>query len=141
MTSMMQDVIKYGTGAEAMKLGRTDLAGKTGTTNDQVDAWFAGFQPTLTTIAWIGYDQPRTLGRGETGARAALPIWMGYMAKALDGVPEAAFTMPQGVVEAKIDPVTGQIETGSGGMDEYFYQELVPKAQVAGKAAVADPLF
>ena len=141
MTSMMQDVIKYGTGAEAMKLGRTDLAGKTGTTNDQVDAWFAGFQPTLTTIAWIGYDQPRTLGRGETGARAALPIWMGYMGKALEGVPEAAYTMPQGVVEAKIDPVTGQIEAGGGGMDEYFYQELVPKALVAGKAAAADPLF
>ena len=139
MTSMMQDVIKYGTGAKAMKLGRTDLAGKTGTTNDQVDAWFAGFQPTLTTIAWIGYDQPKTLGRGETGAQAALPIWMDYMAKALNGVPMAAFTMPEGVVEAKIDPQTGKILTGDGGMDEYFYQELLPKAQVAGK--VADPLF
>ena len=139
MTSMMQDVIKYGTGAHAMQLGRADLAGKTGTTNDQVDAWFAGFQPTLTTIAWIGYDQPKTLGRGETGAQAALPIWMGYMGKALNGVPEATFTMPQGVVEAKIDPQTGKIMTGDGGMDEYFYQELLPKAQVAGK--VADPLF
>lgn len=139
MTSMMQDVIKYGTGARAMQLGRTDLAGKTGTTNDQVDAWFAGFQPTLTTIAWIGYDQPKTLGRGETGAQAALPIWMGYMGKALGGVPEATFTMPPGVIEAKIDPRTGKIMTGDGGMDEYFYQELLPKAQVAGKAA--DPLF
>lgn len=143
MTSMLQDVIKYGTGAHAMQLGRQDLAGKTGTTNDQVDAWFAGFQPTLTSIAWIGYDQPRTLGRGETGARAALPIWMGYMGKALQGVPEAIFTPPPGVVEAKIDPKTGQLVTGGGGMDEYFYQELLPKAQVARKAAdkVADPLF
>lgn len=142
MTSMMQDVIKYGTGAHAMQLGRHDLAGKTGTTNDQVDAWFAGFQPTLTTIAWIGYDQPKSLGRGETGAQAALPIWMGYMAKALKGVPEAALTMPQGVVDAKIDPQTGQIVT-DGGMDEYFYQELLPKAQVAQKPAeqTADPLF
>lgn len=139
MTSMMQDVIKYGTGAHAMQLGRVDLAGKTGTTNDQVDAWFAGFQPTLTTIAWIGYDQPKTLGRGETGAQAALPIWMGYMGKALTGVPEAAFTLPQGVVEAKIDPQTGKLVTGDGGMNEYFYQELLPKAQVAGK--VGDPLF
>ncbi len=135
MTSMMQDVIKYGTGAKAMSLGRTDLAGKTGTTNDQVDAWFAGFQPTLTTIAWIGYDQPRTLGHGETGAQAALPIWMGYMAKALNGVPEATFTMPQGVVEAKINPLTGQIETDGGGIDDYFYQELLPKSLVAVKAA------
>lgn len=135
MTSMMQDVIKYGTGAKAMSLGRTDLAGKTGTTNDQVDAWFAGFQPTLTTIAWIGYDQPRTLGHGETGAQAALPIWMGYMGKALANVPEAAFIMPQGVVEAKIDPLTGQIETDGGGIDDYFYQELLPKSQVAVKAA------
>jgi penicillin-binding protein 1A len=135
MTSMMQDVIKYGTGAKAMSLGRTDLAGKTGTTNDQVDAWFAGFQPTLTTIAWIGYDQPRTLGHGETGAQAALPIWMGYMGKALNGVPEATFTMPQGVVEAKINPLTGQIETDGGGIDDYFYQELLPKSLVAVKAA------
>ena len=139
MTSMMQDVIKYGTGAKAMKLGRTDLAGKTGTTNDQVDAWFAGFQPTLTTIAWIGYDQPKTLGRGETGAQAALPIWMDYMGHALSGVPMATFTLPNGVVEAKIDPLTGKIMTGDGGMDEYFYQELLPKAQVAGKTG--DPLF
>ncbi len=135
MTSMMQDVIKYGTGAKAMGLGRADLAGKTGTTNDQVDAWFAGFQPTLTTIAWIGYDQPRTLGHGETGAQAALPIWMGYMGKALANVAEATFTMPQGVVEAKIDPLTGQIEMDGGGIDDYFYQESLPKSQVAVKAA------
>ena len=140
MTSMMQDVIKYGTGAKAMQLGRTDLAGKTGTTNDQVDAWFAGFQPTLTTISWIGYDQPKTLGHGETGAQAALPIWMGYMGKALANVPEAAFVMPQGVVEAKINPLTGQIETDGGGMDEYFYQELLPKPQLAEKAS-SPPLF
>ncbi|NNM81226.1 MAG: penicillin-binding protein 1A [Burkholderiales bacterium] len=146
MTSMMQDVIKYGTGASAMKLGRHDLAGKTGTTNDQVDAWFAGFQPTLTTIAWIGYDQPKTLGRGETGARAALPIWMGYMEKALQGVPEATFTMPQGVVEEKVDPKTGQITTASDGIMDYFYQENQPKgtaipASGALPASSPDPLF
>ncbi|MBY0579523.1 MAG: penicillin-binding protein 1A [Burkholderiales bacterium] len=139
MTSMMHDVIRYGTGAKAMQLGRADLAGKTGTTNDQVDAWFAGFQPTLTTIAWIGYDQPRTLGKGETGAQAALPIWMGYMGKALKGVPEAAFTMPPGVVDAKINPQTGQFESG-GAMDEYFYQEAVPSAAKKPDAP-ADPLF
>ncbi len=146
MTSMMQDVIKYGTGASAMKLGRHDLAGKTGTTNDQVDAWFAGFQPTLTTIAWIGYDQPKTLGRGETGARAALPIWMGYMEKALQGVPEATFTMPQGVVEEKVDPKTGRFTTASDGIMDYFYQENQPKgaaipASGALPASSPDPLF
>ena len=79
MTNMMQDVIRGGTGARAMALGRVDLAGKTGTTNEQLDAWFAGFQRHLCAVAWIGYDIPRTLGDGETGAVAALPIWMSYM--------------------------------------------------------------
>ena len=145
MTSMMQDVIRYGTGASAMKLGRHDLAGKTGTTNDQVDAWFAGFQPTLATIAWIGFDKPKTLGKGETGAHAALPIWMGYMAKALNGVPEATYVMPQGVVEEKIDPKSGRPTSASDGLEDYFYQENQPRAPgppaSAASAAVPDPLF
>lgn len=88
MNSLMHDVVRYGTGARANALGRGDLSGKTGTTNDNVDAWFAGYQPTLVSIAWIGFDQPKKLGKHETGARAALPIWMGYMGDALKGVPE-----------------------------------------------------
>ena len=87
MYNMMQDVIRGGTGARAMSLGRTDLAGKTGTTNDQMDAWFAGFQRNLTCVVWIGFDLPRSLGPNETGAVAALPIWISYMGAALEEHP------------------------------------------------------
>ena len=87
MDSMMQDVTRYGTAARAARLGRTDLAGKTGTTNEFVDAWFAGYHPTLVGISWVGYDQPRTLGRNQTGAIVALPVWLGYMEKVLKDVP------------------------------------------------------
>ena len=83
MYSMMQDVIRGGTGSRAMSLGRTDLAGKTGTTNDQMDAWFAGFQRNLTCVVWMGFDLPRSLGSNETGAMAALPVWISYMGSAL----------------------------------------------------------
>ena len=79
----MQDVARIGTAAKARELGRSDLAGKTGTTNNQVDAWFAGFDPTQVAVAWIGFDQPRSLGGTETGGHAALPIWIRYMSSAL----------------------------------------------------------
>src|SRR5699024_3299000 len=91
----------------ALELHRTDLAGKTGTTNDQVDAWFSGFSPALVATVWVGYDSPRTLGRGEYGARAALPIWIEYMGKALDGVPSKPEPQPPGIVTVRIDPQTG----------------------------------
>ncbi len=85
----MKDVVRRGTAARAgQALKRSDLAGKTGTTNDYVDAWFCGYQPSLVGVAWIGFDQPKRLGNGETGGSAALPIWIGYMAKALKDVPE-----------------------------------------------------
>src|SRR5271166_6130263 len=87
MTTMLRDVVRAGTGARAMQLGRQDLAGKTGTTNDNVDAWFCGFNASRVSIAWIGFDQPKTLGNNETGAVAALPTWMYFMAKVLKGVP------------------------------------------------------
>src|SRR5687767_3818435 len=89
MDHMMQDVTRYGTAARAARMGRTDLAGKTGTTNEFVDAWFAGYQPRLVGIAWMGFDQPKSLGKNQTGAAAALPIWIGYMEKALKEIPEA----------------------------------------------------
>jgi penicillin-binding protein 1A len=127
MHSIMRDVVRMGTAARAMKLGRTDLAGKTGTTNDFVDAWFCGFNPTLVAIAWIGFDQPQTLGRNETGGVAALPIWMGYVATALKGVPEQPFTPPSGVIAVKINPDTGtRAEEGDGALVDYFYQEFPP---------------
>ncbi len=120
MDSMLQDVARYGTAARAAKLGRRDLAGKTGTTNDFLDAWFCGYSPALVGIAWIGFDQPRTLGRNETGGAVALPIWIGYMEKALKGVPEVTRTAPEGVVNYKID------SDGPGGHQEFFYKESLP---------------
>jgi penicillin-binding protein 1A len=127
MDSMLHDVVRYGTGARAMSLGRKDLAGKTGTTNDLVDAWFAGYQPSLTAIAWIGFDQPRKLGNSETGAVAALPIWMAYMGKALKGVDEMLQAVPEGVVSTSINPETGQAAI-DGKISDYFYREDVPAA-------------
>ncbi|MES2561182.1 MAG: penicillin-binding transpeptidase domain-containing protein, partial [Pseudomonadota bacterium] len=129
MQSIMRDVVRVGTAARAMKLGRTDLAGKTGTTNDFIDAWFCGFNPTLVSIAWIGFDQPQTLGRNETGGSAALPIWMGYMGAALKDVPEQPFTPPPGVVAIRVNAETGmRAGEGDGGVVEYFYEEFVPPA-------------
>lgn len=96
--SIMKDVTRFGTAARAASLKRTDLAGKTGTTNDAVDAWFAGYNPALVAVAWVGYDQPKNLGPRETGGAAALPIWIGYMNKALSGVPNIQRPVPEGVV-------------------------------------------
>jgi penicillin-binding protein 1A len=128
MTTMLRDVVRAGTGARAMQLGRQDLAGKTGTTNDFIDAWFCGFNASTVAIAWIGFDQPRTLGTGETGAVAALPIWMNFMAKALKGVPERPLQPPEGVIVARINPDTGLREFDErGGINEYFYAEFPPK--------------
>ena len=104
MTSMMQDVVQRGTATKAKQLGRTDLAGKTGTTNNHVDAWFCGYQADLVAIAWIGFDNPKPLGNNETGGHAALPMWMSYMGKALKGVPVAAYTPPPASRQPKSIP-------------------------------------
>lgn len=129
MTSIMRDVVRTGTGARAMKLGRSDLAGKTGTTNEFVDAWFCGSTSELVAVAWIGFDAPRTLGRNETGAQAALPIWMGYMGTVLDGVPEQPLAPPDGVVALHVNPDTGlRIADAQAGIVDYFYQEFPPPA-------------
>lgn len=138
MTSMMRDVVRFGTAARAMQLKRQDLAGKTGTTNDQVDAWFAGFNPGLVAVAWIGFDQPRSMGGAETGAQAALPMWMAYMGKVLKGVPEEELAVPDGVVSVKINPQSGRRVPDSGeGILEYFYQENIPAEQ----PGLAESLF
>jgi len=127
MTNMMQDVIRGGTGSRALQLGRGDLAGKTGTTNDQMDAWFAGFNAGLTAIAWIGFDTPRSLGNNETGAMAALPIWISYMGAALKDAPDISPEAPEGVVAAAIDPDTGLRNNRTPNrMVEYFYHENLP---------------
>ena len=124
MSSLMRDVVRMGTATRAMRLKRNDLAGKTGTTNEFVDAWFGGFQPTLVAIAWMGFDQPKTLGRNETGGSAALPIWIDYMATALKNVPEEGFNPPPGVIVMPVNAETG-LRAGEGsGISEYFYQEF-----------------
>jgi penicillin-binding protein 1A len=124
MVNMLQDVVRHGTAIRAMQLGRSDLAGKTGTTNDSVDAWFCGFHPTVAGISWIGYDQPRSLGDKETGGGAALPIWMGYMEKALKNVPEAVYSMPENMVAVRINEEG--FRDNSSSRVEYFYQENAP---------------
>lgn len=130
MTSMMQDVVQRGTATKAKQLGRTDLAGKTGTTSNYVDAWFCGYQADLVAIAWIGFDNPKSLGNNETGSHAALPMWMSYMGKALKGIPVAAYTPPPGITTAKINPETGLREL-HGSLTEYFLEEqLPPEAEI-----------
>jgi penicillin-binding protein 1A len=136
MTSMMQDVTRFGTAARAAQLARSDIAGKTGTTNDSRDTWFSGYTPGLVAITWMGYDQPRSLGRGETGSQSALPIWMNFMGTALKGVPQTGWAMPSGIISVKIDPATGTrmpetafgnlLNVGKDGMVEHFYQEFPP---------------
>lgn len=113
MTNMMQDVVSRGTATRANALGRTDLAGKTGTTNDAYDAWFAGFHPQLVAVVWLGFDQPKSLGAQETGGASAVPIWVNYMKKALKGVPNAIFSQPNGM-----------IELNTNGRADFVYQEF-----------------
>jgi penicillin-binding protein 1A len=133
MTTMLRDVINFGTGARALSLGRKDLAGKTGTTNENVDAWFCGFNASIVGVAWIGFDQPRTLGANETGGVAALPIWIGFMQKALKGVPEKPLTPPDGVISVRINPDTG-LRDDSSTLTDYFFAEYPPAGRGEGLA-------
>jgi penicillin-binding protein 1A len=127
MSNIMRDVVRMGTGARAMKLGRNDLAGKTGTTNDFIDAWFCGFNSGLVAVAWMGFDTPQTLGRNETGGRVALPIWMGYMGAVLGGVPEQPLLPPDGVVAMRVDPESGlRLSDDGQGVSDFFYREFLP---------------
>jgi penicillin-binding protein 1A len=136
MTMLMRDVVRSGTATRAMALGRQDLAGKTGTTNDHVDAWFAGFNGRLVAVSWIGFDTPANLGTNETGGQAALPIWLGYASRVLKGVPETEITPPSGVVAVNINPMTGLREpSGASRTIEYFYQESQPPVGEEGAFA------
>ncbi|MFC5473542.1 penicillin-binding protein 1A [Paraherbaspirillum soli] len=114
MTSLLQSVAQRGTGAGTNALHRTDLAGKTGTTNDAFDGWFAGYQNSLVAVAWMGYDQPRTLGSREFGAQLALPIWTEYMGRALRGVPEHQMPMPDGVTRIDNELYFDNLTPGNG---------------------------
>jgi penicillin-binding protein 1A len=125
--NMMQDVTRSGTAARAGRLGRSDLAGKTGTTNEFVDAWFAGYQPALVAVSWVGFDQPKTLGKNQTGSVVALPIWLGYMEQVLKDFPEQPRSVPPGVVAVPTMGVSGE---STKLVPEFFYQEAVPPPEV-----------
>ena len=127
MDSLMQDVARVGTAARAASLGRKDVAGKTGTTNEFIDAWFAGYIPSIVGVSWVGYDQPRTLGRNQTGGLVALPIWVGYMQQVQKSVPEMQRIVPEGVVTADTFPISQQVIEDFKAVPEYFYNEFVPK--------------
>jgi penicillin-binding protein 1A len=114
MDHMMRDVVKVGTATKAKSLKRNDLAGKTGTTNDSHDAWFAGYQPSIVAVAWMGFDQPRKLGEKETGGALALPMWINYMAKVMNGVPEFVSQAPPGVVQIGSDFYYEETRPGTG---------------------------
>lgn len=131
MTSMMRDVIRRGTGVRANRLGRDDLAGKTGTTNDTRDAWFSGFNSSLAAVSWIGFDQERPLGRGEAGGSAALPSWTYFMKDALADVPSQIVPEPEGMVTVLISPETGLLASASrtDAVFETFRIRMVPDAE------------
>jgi len=132
LTDMMRDVIRRGTGVHAQAVGRDDIAGKTGTTNDAHDAWFSGFNGALVTSVWVGFDQDRSLGAREEGGRTAVPIWTYFMHDALAGTPMHRVPMPEGVVTARINPDTGQLASSDDpkGIMEMFVEGNLPKPEL-----------
>lgn len=128
IVSMLRDVVRRGTARGALALERGDLAGKTGTTNDQRDAWFSGFNAHLVASAWVGRDDYGKLGRREVGGTAALPMWLDFMKEALAGLPEKPFLIPPGIVAARIDPKNGllSLPDNKDSIVETFREELVP---------------
>ena len=110
ITNMMEDVVQKGTGQAAKALGRP-IAGKTGTTNEFINAWFIGGTPNLVAGTFVGFDDRRSLGETESGAHAALPIWIGFMKEALKSLPVVPFTIPEGITFVKVDPATGLLNS------------------------------
>jgi penicillin-binding protein 1A len=151
LTDMMGDVIKRGTGVRARSLGRNDISGKTGTTNEAKDTWFNGFTPNLVCTVWVGYDQERPLGEREEGARTALPIWIHFMREALKGVPDKRRPMPDGLVQLRVSARTGALVGAENpdGIMETFMADHLPAGEEAGSVAqgaeggaqTAEPIF
>ncbi|QRN04283.1 PBP1A family penicillin-binding protein [Legionella sp. MW5194] len=139
MTTAMKDVVQHGTAHAARVLNRQDIAGKTGTTNDQVDAWFAGFNPDLVVVTWVGYDNPRSLH--EYAANLALPMWIDFMKVALHKQPEHEFTKPDNVVAVRIDPATGLLARSNqdNAITEYFREEDIPADDAPGTQEYSSP--
>jgi penicillin-binding protein 1A len=134
MDDMMADVIKRGTGARAgLALHRSDLSGKTGTTNLAIDTWFNGFNRNIVATVWVGFDQERPLGEGEEGSRTAVPIWISFMREALRAQPDRARSMPPGLVTARISPKTGALVSTNEGdaIYETFMEDHLPPADSA----------
>jgi penicillin-binding protein 1A len=140
MTDLMREVIRSGTGQRARALGRGDIAGKTGTTNDNRDTWFSGFNADLVATAWVGFDQQRPLGPDEEGSHTALPMWIYFMREALAGRPGHRLPMPDGVVTARISPETGELASGNdpAAIFEYFLAEHLP-AGIEGETGGTQP--
>lgn len=140
MTSLLEGVVKFGT-AQRIRALKRPVAGKTGTTNDLIDAWFIGYTPGYVTGVWVGYDQERSLGEGETGARAASPIWLGFMEATLKDQPVQIFQVPEGVVFAKIDAQTGllPIPESKETVFECFKEGTVPEQYTPRPGSVTEP--
>lgn len=140
MRSMMREVVKRGTAVRAKALGRNDIAGKTGTTNDQIDAWFSGFNDQVVTTTWVGFDNQRSMGNRETGGRAALPMWIEFMGVALEGSPENLEEQPEGLVTIRIDYETGKradVESRRS-LFEVFRVENAPKEKSLAQSSSDD---
>jgi len=144
LNSMLQDVIKLGTGRRALAMGRSDIAGKTGTTNESKDAWFSGYNADYVTTVWTGFDQPESLGRREFGGTVALPIWMNYMSAALKDKPPHVQPEPEGILSLRVDPVSGRAATPStpGAYFELFKSEDTPPSvnELGNGAVPGSPL-
>jgi penicillin-binding protein 1A len=123
-----------GTGGKATRLGKP-VGGKTGTTNAQGDAWFIGFSPDVATGVWVGFDEKQVLGKGETGGKAALPIWIDYMADALEEREERDFDVPAGIVFARVDPKTGLLAAQDA--EGSYYQGFASGTEPTDRAATA----
>jgi penicillin-binding protein 1A len=130
MDNIMGDVIKRGTGVRARALGREDISGKTGTTNESHDTWFNGFNASLEATVWVGYDQEQPLGEGEEGSSVAVPIWVRLMREGLRGVPDVPRPMPPGLVTARINATTGQLAPAGDAeaISEFFFTDKLPPA-------------
>jgi penicillin-binding protein 1A len=140
MRSMMREVVQRGTAVRAKALGRKDIAGKTGTTNDQIDAWFSGFNDQVVTTTWVGFDNQRSMGNRETGGRAALPMWIEFMRTALEGSPENLQEQPEGLVTIRIDYETGKpadVESRRS-LFEVFRVENAPKEKTLAQSKSDD---
>ncbi|MFZ9666691.1 MAG: penicillin-binding protein 1A [Steroidobacteraceae bacterium] len=140
MTDMLREVITRGTGRRALALGRSDIAGKTGTTNDARDTWFNGYNASLVATVWVGFDQSKPLGEGEEGSRTAVPIWVDFMAEALKGVPDRPWSMPGGLMQVRISPITGELAGADDpeAIFETFMLDRLPVGSAPGNPA-ADP--